>query len=261
MTTPTPSPVPPTPLRNRCRSAPTIRVASTSPRPRSAGAFTLLETTLATIIIGVGVLAVVEAQQSFLDRNAFSSGSATATYLASELREMTRSFPRHDRFSGGLYFLDINDPDTFQGWGPETGESIIADLDDLDDLDGAVFGDATEFPDGFTMTTRFDGPINAFAEVIPQTLYDGTTEMFIPPNEEEPVEVAMRGWTQIISVEKVDPTDITDAVADSADTRDGSTILRRVDRYPVRVTVTVLHQEDPEDTPEVMTVLSWVVMP
>lgn len=228
---------------------------------RSAPGFTLLEAALATIIIGVGVLAVVEAQQSFLERNAYSSGSATATYLASELREMARNFPRHDRFSGGLYFLDTNDVGTFAGWGAETGEADVSDFDDLDDLDGAVFGDATEFPAGFTMTSRHDGPIDAFGVVIPETLFDGSTEMFTPPGEAAPVEVAMRGWTQIVTVEKVEPSDITDGVADATDLRDGSTIKRAVDRYPVRVSVTVLKQDAPEDTPVVMTTLSWVVMP
>lgn len=237
----------------------------TTPRTQSGrradGGFTLLEAALATIIIGVGVLAVVEAQQSFLQRNAFSTGSATATYLANEVREMTRSWPRHDRFSGGLYLIDPADPSTLAGWGREPGETTVNDLDDLDDLDGAVFGDATVFPAGFTMTRRYSGPINAFGEAIPETRFDGTTEMFTPPGETDPVEVAMRGWTQIVSVRKVSPTDITLPVANNADIREGGTILRAVDRYPVRVTVTVLRQADAVQTPEVMTTLSWVVMP
>jgi type II secretory pathway pseudopilin PulG len=228
-------------------------------RPRAARGFTLLEAALATIIIGVGVLAVVEAQHSFLERNTYSTFGATATYLANELREMTRSFSRHDRFSGGLYFLDPADPATFDGWGPELGEDQVVDLDDLDDLDGAVFGDATGFPDGFTMTTRYEGPVNAFGEAIPQTLFDGTTEMVTVDGESVPV--SMRGWTQIVSVEKVSPGDITATVADNADVRNGATILRPVDRYPVRVTVRVLRQPDVNSGPELMTTLSWVVMP
>lgn len=251
-------------MDERRASGPALARAPKPGHPRggeSRGGFTLLEAAMATIIIGVGVLAVVEAQQSFMQRNAYSSGSATATYLASELREMTRSFSRHDRFSGGIYFVDPADPGSFQGWGIELGETTVPDLDDLDDLDGAVFGDATEFPDGFTLTARYDGPVNAFGEAIPETLFDGSTEMFVPPGEEDAVAVAMRGWTQIVSVEKVEPGDITDTVADTYDLRDGATILRAVNRFPVRVTVTVLKQDDAEDEPEVMTVLSWVVMP
>ena len=37
-----------------------------------------------------------------------------------------------------------------------------------------VFGAATAFPDGFTMSRRFPGPINAFGEVIPQMNWDGS---------------------------------------------------------------------------------------
>lgn len=242
---------------NHC---PTVQSSRTRP-PGGRSGFTLLEAALSTIIIGVGVLAVVEAQQSFMDRNAWSASGAAGTYLANEMREMTASFPRHDRFSGGLYFLNDADASTFQGWGPETGEDEANDLDDLDDLDGAVFGAATEFPDGFTMSRRYAGPVNAFAEVIPETRYDGSTETFIPEGEEDPVPVAMRGWTQIVSVEKVDPADITDGVADNARMMDGTTVLRGADRYPVRVTVRVLRQLDPTEAPMLITTLSWVVSP
>jgi len=228
--------------------------------PHRTSGFTLIETALATIIIGVGVLAVVEAQHSFLERNAWSSHGATSTYLASEIRELTKPFPRHDRFSGGIYFVDPNDASTFAGWGPELGETSPLDLDDLDDLDGAVFGSATEFPDGFTMTRRYAGPINALGEVIPETNYDGTTAVILGAGDAL-VEVAMEGWTQIVQVNKVQPTNITTIVADNAELRSGGNILRRVDRYPVRVTVTVLRQPDVTRPPEVMNTLSWVVMP
>lgn len=231
-----------------------------APRGR-ARAFTLLEAALATLIIGVGVLAMVEAQQSFLQRNAWSTGGATATYLANELREMTRRMPRHDRFSGGLYFLDPSDPSSLRGWGPEPGEDAPEDLDDLDDFDGAVFGDATRLPEGFTMSRRYPGPINAFGTPIPETRYDGSVETFLPPGATEPVEVAMRGWTQIVTVRKVEPTDITTAVAMAAVASQGGAVVRAVDRFPLRVTVAVLRQADPAADAEVMTSLSWVVMP
>lgn len=216
---------------------------------------------MSTIIIGVGVLAVVEAQQSFLERNNWSSGGATAQYLAAEIREMTEHFSRHDRQSGGLYFIDEADPTTLRGWGTEADETAAEDLDDIDDLDGLVFGDATEFPDGFFMTRRFAGPVNAFTQVISNTLYNGVTETFIPEGSDDPIEVALRGWTQIIQVDKVNPADATIAVANNARTMDGADIMRDVDRYPLRVTVTVLRQIDPTEPVEVMTSLTWVVMP
>jgi len=220
-----------------------------------------METALATVIIGVGVLAVMQAQQSFLQQNNWSTNSSTATYLANEIREMSSVFPRHDRFSGGIFFATPGDPATFTGWGPETGEMLTQDIDDLDDLDGAVFGSATTFPTGFTMTRRYPGPINAFGDVIPETMYDGTTETFTPVGSQVPVDVPMRGWTQIVQVNKVDPYDLGTNVANSAELVSAGQVLRRVDRYPLRVTVTVLYSPD-ANTPAVeVTSINWVAMP
>lgn len=235
------------------------RPGASGNRARAPG-FTLIETAMTTVIIGVGVLAVVEAQQSFLQRNSWSTSASTATYLANEIRELTKHMPRHDRFSGGIYFTDPADASTFTGWGPEAGETEITDLDDLDDFDGAVFGAATTLPSGFTMSSRYGGPINAFGEVIPQTLYDGTTEMATDPDG-DPAPVSMRGWTQLVTVQKVNPYDINEVVADSAQQTQGATIERAVDRYPVRVTVAVLYQPDANTAPETVTRVSWIVMP
>ncbi|MDX2115686.1 MAG: hypothetical protein SFZ24_08715 [Planctomycetota bacterium] len=247
--------------RSTTRTLKATPAAAPPRRARGRRGFTLLEAAMATIILGVGVLAVVEAQQSFLDRNRWSSSGATASYLAAEIREMSAHFPRHDRHSGGLYFENDADPSTLRGWGPEADETDAEDLDDLDDLDGAVFGSAAVFPAGFTMSRRYAGPINAFAQVIPETLYSGQTEMFTPPGSDEPVEVAMRGWTQIVTVDKVEPTDFTAAVADNQRVIVSGATVRAVDRYPVRVTVTILRQPDPADPPEVMTTLAWIVTP
>lgn len=105
---------------------------------------TLIETALATIIIGVGVLAIVAAQQAFHQANGWSYRSAVATYLGNEIRETTLNLTRHDPVTGNAY------------WGPEPEESTLEDLDDLDDFDGLVFSAA----DG-------NGPINGRREVIP----------------------------------------------------------------------------------------------
>ncbi|HBS28346.1 MAG TPA: hypothetical protein DEB06_02595 [Phycisphaerales bacterium] len=228
---------------------------------RNAGGFTLLETALTTVILGVGVLAVMEAQQTFIVRNSWSTSASTAAYLAEEVREMSKTYTRHDRFTGGLYYLDDADPDTLAGWGPEAGETEADDFDDLDDLDGAVFGNATTFPDGFTMTRRLTGPINSFGVVIPETRYDGTTETIVLPAGGDPVPVAMRGWTQIVTVEKVNPYDISEVVPDNEDERDGATVLRAVDRYPLRLTVVVLWQPDAAAAAVENARVSWVVFP
>ena len=229
-------------------------------RPRPLSGFTLMETSLATVIIGVGVLAIIEAQQSFLRANAWSTHASTATYLASELREMSRNFPRHDRFTGGIYFTDPSDTSSLNGWGPESGEVNTIDLDDLDDLDGAVFGNATEFPDGFTMSTRYPGPISAFGTIIPETLWDGTSESILVNGVEQII--PMRGWTQIVEVEKVDPLDYATKVATNAvELDDDDNVVRGVDRYPLRVTVTILYQGEFDAEAPPVTSISWVVPP
>lgn len=218
-----------------------------------------METMLALVILTVGVVAVVEAQRQFLLQNLWSTHSSTATYLATEIRELTRSFPRHDAFSGGLFFSNPADTSTLTGWGPETGENTVADLDDLDDLDGAVFGSATTFPTGFTMSRRYPGPINSFGVVIPETRYDGTTDTITTNGQT--TDVPMRGWTQIVQVAKVDPYDYSSTVARNAQTTSAGVVVRAVDRYPVRVTVTVLYQGTwGTDAPPV-TSTSWIVEP
>lgn len=228
-------------------------------RAAAASGFTLLETMLALTIIGVGIVAIINAQRHFLINNLWSTHASSATYLANEIREMSRGFPRHDRFSGGIYLADPADVGTFTGWGPEAGETEITDIDDLDDLDGAVFGDAATLPPGFTMTRRYTGPINGFSSVIPETLWDGTTETVEAGGES--VDVAMRGWTQCVTVEKLDPFDYSVVVPD--DTRDtaGATVIREVDEYPVRVTVTILYQGVWDDAAPAVTSVSWIVTP
>ena len=228
-------------------------------RSGQRGGFTLLETALATIIIGVGVLAIIEAQQAFVVKNAWSTNASTATYLASELREMSRHFPRHDRFSGGLYLTDYDDVATLNGWGLEGGEVAVADFDDLDDLDGLVFGSATNYPDGFVPTQVFEGPVNAFGEVLNEMLWDGTVETQSVDDADVPV--AMRGWTQIVEVDKLDPTDFSTVVDTALFEESGGQIVRDVDEYPLRVRVTVLYQGPFDDEASAVTAVTWVVPP
>ena len=242
------------PGRTATRRRPRTRRTPGQPR-RARPAFTLLETMLALTIILVGVLAVMQAQRAFLFNNLWSSHGATANYLANEIREMTRAFPRHDRFSGGLYFTTPGVAGSFEGWGPEANEIDPDSLDDLDDLDGAVFGDATTLPEGFDLGVRYDGPVNAFGEVITETLWDGTTETV--EVDEESVEVSMRGWTQVVEVDKVDPTDFSVALED-AFFDDG---VRDVDEFPVRITVSVLYQGPWATGSTTVSSVSWVVSP
>ncbi len=156
--------------------------------------FTLIETALATIIVGVGVVAIVSAQQAFHIKNNWSTHASTATLLGNEIREMTLNLPRHDPVTGIIY-----DPDTgdmIGGWGWEANEGSVEDFDDIDDFDGNG--------GGLIFSADFDppnGPINAQRQVI----------------------LNMPGWTQTIYVYNVDPFDITSIQPD------GTTNLLRME--------------------------------
>lgn len=115
-------------------------------RPKIRG-FTLIETALTTIIVGVGVLAMVSAHQAFHRQNYWSSHASIAERLGNEIRELTMNMPRHDPVTGAAY------------WGVEPNESWVGDFDDLDDFDGD--GDGVEFS-----ADLGNGPINARGEII-----------------------------------------------------------------------------------------------
>lgn len=136
--------------------------------PRRRLGFTLIETALAIVIVGVGVLAMMSAQQAFHRKNRWSTHASTATWLANEIREMTLALPRHDPVTGTSF------------WGPEPTEVSIADFDDLDDFDG-------EDGDGVIFSSALgNGPVNARREIIPN----------------------MEGWSQTVFVYNVDPKNI-----------------------------------------------------
>lgn len=138
--------------------------------------FTLIETALATVIVGVGVLAMVSAQQAFHQKNQWSTQASVAMRLGNEIRELTLNMPRRDPVTGADH------------WGPEDTESSLADYDDLDDFDGAE-GVGTVFS-----ASLGNGPISSRREVIPN----------------------MEGWSQTVRVFNVKQFDTTDEVDDGA---------------------------------------------
>ena len=137
----------------------TIRHATVTPdvRPRKARrGFTLIETSLATVIVGVGVLAMMGAHTTFHRQNGWSTHASIAERLGNEIREMTFNLPRYDPVTVDAY------------WGVEPNEALLADYDDLDDFDGAGTGLIFSAALG-------NGPVNARREVL--TDMDGWTQL------------------------------------------------------------------------------------
>lgn len=221
---------------------------------RARGGFTLIEAALATVIIGVGVVAMVEAQQSFIRSNLWSSNAATGTFLANEIRELTRNLPRHDPVTGLYLEGSETGSGTLVGWGPESGEVLVTDFDDLDDFDGISFSDigTAGWDDG-----DLPGPINAFGEVIPNINIDGTVAEADPDTG---AVQPMAGWTQTVIVQKVSPFDTNTVVPDAqTEPASGSFRGRDVDEYPLRVTVEVTYLAPFATEPELVARVSWIV--
>ncbi len=223
-------------LRRLRKVAGQARVATRQP----SEAFTLIETAMATVIIGVGVVAMVDAQEAFTRSTLWSSHAATGTFLANEIREMARHMTRHDPVTG----LWIDGEDVL-GWGPEGGEVSVATFDDLDDFDGLTFGAGGDFP----------GPINAYGELIPEIGDDGAVL-----TDEDGQPLSMTGWSQRITVEKVSPFDYSTSLPLAFnEAASGDWPGRTVDGYPLKVTVTVLYQAAFDPEPVEVARVSWVV--
>jgi prepilin-type N-terminal cleavage/methylation domain-containing protein len=177
----------------RCGEA-TTKTRAAARRARQPGTgrrrgFTLIETALATIIVGVGVLAMV----SFHKKNAWSTHASIAMALANEIREMTWNLPQRDPVTGDAF------------WGPEANELSFVDYDDLDDFDGD--GGGLIFSAGLG-----NGPINARREIIPNM--DGWSQIVrvfnvdefniaVDPNRADDSMLPADGTTSVMAVEVV----------------------------------------------------------
>lgn len=225
----------------RTTNAARLRLAAGAPR---RGGFTILETMMALVIIGIGVLAFVDAHSAFMQSNNWSSTAGTGMLLANEIREMTRRLPRHDPVTS--IFLDGSGGGSpvLRGWGRETGEVTSKDIDDIDDLDGVTFG----------LGGTLGGPIDAFGEVIPAVDNDGNIVM------SGGAQVSLEGWTQRVLVQKVDPYNFNLVRAQSyAQAATGELPAIAVDQFPLKVTVIVEHQSVNDVTPQEVTRVWWIV--
>lgn len=97
------------------------------PGRRYQGGFSLIEVLFAIILIGIAIASLVAANSSFTKTNAAGTNLSTAEFLLEQIRELTVLLPVVDPETENLTF------------GPEAGETVLADYDDLDDFDGAVF--------------------------------------------------------------------------------------------------------------------------
>ncbi len=199
--------------------------------------FTLLETMLTLVIVAVGVAGVFDAYQNFFRANDWSTRTATASLLAAEIRELSREFPKHDAVTG----LTLSGG-AVVGWGLEAGESTIDDIDDLDDLDGMRF----TFSGDNLASLEFAGPINAAGDQVPQYVIRAV-------DSASGVEFTF-GWQQEVIVEKVNPFNYSEVVADGF-----TTPGLDVDEFPVRVTVIVSFQDLLDAAPVEVTRVSWIV--
>lgn len=213
--------------------------------------FTLIETALATVIIGVGVLALVEAQGAFLRSNSWSSQSATGTYLANEIREFTRRLPRHDPVNG--LWLDAANGNTLRGWGPRATDVTVQDFNHLDAFDGMRFrsGGSAGWADG-----DLPGPIDAFGTVIPEIDANGNVRTLASG-----APMPLQGWTQEVTVQKVNPYNpsitYTPATVLAADPGTGFKGLK-VDEFPLRVTVVVRFRGPFDAQDQEMARVTWI---
>ena len=88
-------------------------------------AFSLIEVLIATMLVGLAIVALVAANSSFTKANAVGTELSTAEFLIEQIKELTALLPVIDPNTGTSIF------------GPE--EATLADYDDLDDFDGASF--------------------------------------------------------------------------------------------------------------------------
>ncbi|HEX8876244.1 MAG TPA: prepilin-type N-terminal cleavage/methylation domain-containing protein [Phycisphaerales bacterium] len=209
-------------------------------RSTSRGGFTLLETSLALVIVGVGVLAFVDAQRAFIEQNNWSSRAATGALLANEVRELTRRLPKYDPVIG----LSVSGQQVI-GWGAGAEKVVVRDFNCLTDFDGKIFGRDGNMP----------GPIAAAGTVVPMTDADGVVVL-----DGEGETKALEGWQQSVTVEKVDPLNLATVRGDGYFVAPSGTDPGiPVDQFPVRVTVVVTYQGPYDTQPAEVTRLVWVV--
>lgn len=88
-------------------------------------AFTLVEVLVAIVLVGIAIVSLLAAGSSYTKVNGAGRDLSTAEFLLEQIRELTTLMPITDPQTGATTF------------GAE--EAGVANYDDLDDFDGAVF--------------------------------------------------------------------------------------------------------------------------
>jgi len=101
------------------------RASGGTPRTGARRGFSILETCLATIIVGLSVLAIVRLITAVTQQNFYAQKTVTAEMLANNIRELTAGLP-------------FNDPANGTHLGPNPGQTTLAQYNDVEDLNGFV---------------------------------------------------------------------------------------------------------------------------
>jgi type II secretory pathway pseudopilin PulG len=186
--------------------------------PRRSRAFTLIETTLTTIIVGLAITALVKLVLTTTQQNRYTQRMTTGCLLADNVREMMAGIPFSDPSNGTLTF------------GPETGEAL-ATYNDVDDFDG---WDSTVRPD--IAGGQPVGPVDAARRVITEVV-GGVTQ----------VPAEWRNWRQQIAVDPVDSNNLNTTYPKP-----------NTSRVCIRITVTISYRATPTSAWEQVVQLRWL---
>jgi hypothetical protein len=99
------------------------RRSSAKQRPKKRRGLTLLETSLATLIVGLSVLAITKLILAVTQQNFYAQKTTTALMLADNIRELMIGLPMCDPASGVHL-------------GPNTGQSTVDKFNDVEDFNG-----------------------------------------------------------------------------------------------------------------------------
>ncbi len=94
---------------------------------RYESGFSFIEVLIAIVLVGIAIASLLAANSSFTRSNSAGTELSTAEFLLEQIKELTIRLPVVDPNSGMTTF------------GPEADETTLADYDDLDDFDDAVF--------------------------------------------------------------------------------------------------------------------------